>query len=127
MPTSFWMYANENTRYGLWYECTVIEKDNLNNGNRLTVLECSLNNKGTKLRKSLFFVNLEIFDEFLFWFKIKSNGGFIAFKKNTKKKKIHLKKLKPSFWFCMELKKKILSPFLFDQQRMKSKNEKHGI
>jgi hypothetical protein len=47
MPTSFWMYVNENTRYGLWYECTVIEKDNLNSGNRLTVLECSLNNKGT--------------------------------------------------------------------------------
>ena len=55
IPSSFWMYGDTNTRYGLWTECKLFDKPknlintNLNNDNIYNdnqYLKCRLMNKG---------------------------------------------------------------------------------
>ena len=48
--SSFWMYGDTNTRYGLWFECKIIESVNnsitTSNNNNNNNLKCKLMNKG---------------------------------------------------------------------------------
>jgi hypothetical protein len=56
IPSSFWMYGDTNTRYGLWNECKLIDKqknlisnlinNNNNNNDDNQYLKCRLMNKG---------------------------------------------------------------------------------
>jgi len=55
IPTSFWLHADNNARYGIWKNCELVETNISNDDNKEhftnQTITCSVTNKGKNKKK----------------------------------------------------------------------------